>query len=78
MNRYLKNEANFIITTAHGVESPELQALASKHPKSLKIIELDITNQESIDRAVEAVTPLLHNGLTYLVNNAGKNPHPTT
>ncbi|KAF8193700.1 hypothetical protein BJ912DRAFT_960133 [Pholiota molesta] len=74
----LKDEANFVIATARDVSGSELQALAKTHPNTLKVVELDITSQESVDRAVEAVTPLLPNGLDYLVNNAGKNPQPTT
>ena len=53
-------------------------ALAAKHPEALKLVELDITSQESVDKAVAAATPLLPNGLDYLVNKAGKNPQPLT
>jgi NADP-dependent 3-hydroxy acid dehydrogenase YdfG len=60
------------------VNVPELQSLAEKHPNNLKLVKLDISNQESVDRAVEVATPFLPNGLDYLVNNAGKNPQPTT
>ncbi|KAF8196527.1 hypothetical protein BJ912DRAFT_900306 [Pholiota molesta] len=74
----LKDEGNFVIATARSVNVPELQSLAEKHPNNLKLLELDISSQESVDRAVEAATPLLPNGLDYLVNNAGKNPQPTT
>lgn len=52
--------------------------MAGKHPNSLKLVELDISSQQSVDKAVETVTPLLPNGLDYLVNNAGKNPQPKT
>ncbi|KAF8182633.1 hypothetical protein BJ912DRAFT_977346 [Pholiota molesta] len=67
----VKDESNFVIATARN-------ALAAKHPEHLKLVELDISSQESVDKAVETVTPLLPNGLDYLVNNAGKNPQPTT
>jgi len=73
----LKNEANFVIATARR-DSAELNALAAKHPKSLKVIQLDITSQDSVDKAVAAATPLLPNGLDYLVNNAGQNPQSQT
>ncbi|KAF9470835.1 NAD(P)-binding protein [Pholiota conissans] len=73
----LKDESNFVIATARDINTPELQALVAKNPK-VKAIPLDITNQASVDAAVEAATPLLPNGLDYLVNNAGKNPQPTT
>jgi NAD(P)-dependent dehydrogenase (short-subunit alcohol dehydrogenase family) len=74
----LKDENNLVVATARSVSGSELQALSAKHPKNLKLVELDISSQESVDKAVEAVTPLLPNGLDYLVNNAGKNPQPTT
>ncbi|KAF8953124.1 hypothetical protein BDZ97DRAFT_1873910 [Flammula alnicola] len=74
----LKNDTNFVIATARNVNTPEIQALAAKNPKSLKLVELDVTSQASVDKAVEAATALLPNGLDYLVNNAGKNPQPTT
>ena len=57
--------------------SAALNELASKY-KNLKVVALDITNQSSIDAAVEVVTPLLPNGLDYLVNNAGQAPQPLT
>jgi NAD(P)-dependent dehydrogenase (short-subunit alcohol dehydrogenase family) len=49
-----------------------------KHPNILKLVKLAISSRESVDSAVEAATPLLPNGLDYLVNNAGENPQPTT
>ncbi|KAF8184692.1 hypothetical protein BJ912DRAFT_1032348 [Pholiota molesta] len=73
----LKDEANFVIATARDISTPELQALLAKNSR-VKAIALDITSQESVDAAVAAATPLLPNGLDYLVNNAGKNPQPTT
>ncbi|KIM43817.1 hypothetical protein M413DRAFT_389065 [Hebeloma cylindrosporum] len=74
----LKNPSNFVIATSRDAKAPELVALAAKNPKALKVIELDITSQSSVDAAVAAATPLLPNGLDYLVNNAGKNPQPLT
>ncbi|KAF9475581.1 NAD(P)-binding protein, partial [Pholiota conissans] len=74
----LQDEANFVIATARNISGPELKTLAAKNPEHLKLIQLDITSQESVDSAVEAATALLPNGLDYLVNNAGKNPQPTT
>ncbi|KAF8958901.1 hypothetical protein BDZ97DRAFT_1667971 [Flammula alnicola] len=73
-----KDDSNFVIATSRDVNSPELQALAAKYPKNIKVVALDVTSQESVDKAVETVTPLLPNGLDYLVNNAGKNPQPNT
>ncbi|KAF8196493.1 hypothetical protein BJ912DRAFT_923328 [Pholiota molesta] len=49
-----------------------------KHPNNLKLVKLAISSRESVDSAVEAATPLLPNGLDYLVNNAWENPQPTT
>ncbi|KAF4621594.1 hypothetical protein D9613_012600 [Agrocybe pediades] len=73
----LKDEANQIIATSRS-ESDDLNTLALKHPQSLKVFLLDITSQQSVDEAVAKITPLLPNGLDYLVNNAGQNPQPTT
>jgi NAD(P)-dependent dehydrogenase (short-subunit alcohol dehydrogenase family) len=72
----LKNDSNFVIATTRSA-APELNALAAKN-KNLKVVTLEITSQSSIDAAVATVTPLLPNGLDYLVNNAGKNPQPLT
>ncbi|KAF8884422.1 hypothetical protein CPB84DRAFT_1685889, partial [Gymnopilus junonius] len=70
----LKNKANFVIATTRS-DSTDLYSLASKN-KNLKVINLETTNQASVDGAVAAATPFLPNGLDYLVNNAGKNPQP--
>jgi NAD(P)-dependent dehydrogenase (short-subunit alcohol dehydrogenase family) len=66
-----------VIAATRSLDAPELQALAAKH-SNIKIVQLDISSQESVDKAVETATPLLLNGLDYLVNNAGKNPQPNT
>ncbi|KAF8192916.1 hypothetical protein BJ912DRAFT_1093720 [Pholiota molesta] len=73
----LKKENTFVIAAARNANAPSLTDLASKHPDTLKVVELDITSQESVDKAVAIVTPLLLNGLDYLINNAGANPQPT-
>jgi NAD(P)-dependent dehydrogenase (short-subunit alcohol dehydrogenase family) len=49
--------------------------------QSVKIVQLDIGSQESVDKAVETLRPPpcsfpTWHGLDYLVNNAGKNPQP--
>ncbi|KDR79276.1 hypothetical protein GALMADRAFT_243198 [Galerina marginata CBS 339.88] len=73
----LKNEANFIIGATRS-EAPELKALAAKHPKHVFVLDLDVNSDASVAKAVETVTPILPNGLDYLVNNAGYNPQPLT
>ncbi|PPQ90787.1 hypothetical protein CVT25_012616 [Psilocybe cyanescens] len=73
----LQDKSNFVIATSRNASAPSLVALASKYPDSLKVIELDVEKPESIDKAVSEATPLLPNGLDYLVNNAAKNPQPT-
>ncbi|PPR06691.1 hypothetical protein CVT26_001452 [Gymnopilus dilepis] len=72
----LKNDKNLVIATTRS-NSAALNELASKY-KNLKVVALDITSQSSIDAAVDVVTPLLPNGLDYLVNNAGQAPQPLT
>lgn len=72
----IENKSNFVIATTRS-HSIELNDLAIKN-KNLKVVTLDITRDSSVDAAVVAVTPLLPNGLDYLVNNAGKGIQPTT
>lgn len=51
----------------------ELQALATQHPTSLTVLQLDITDEASIDAAVNEVTAVAGT-LDVLINNAGISP----
>ncbi|EDR12976.1 uncharacterized protein LACBIDRAFT_312065 [Laccaria bicolor S238N-H82] len=75
----LKEENNFVIATARDIRAKGLQELASKYPKTrLALIELNVTDVASIEKAAEEVATLLPNGLDYLINNAGIMPQPMT
>ncbi|XP_020369511.2 C-factor-like [Rhincodon typus] len=55
----------------------ELETLANDH-SSVRMIELDVTDSASIQRAVERVEAILGStGLNLLINNAGINSHAT-
>jgi len=57
----------------------ELETLTKKYPRSrLVVVQIDVTEVASIQKAVEELTTLLPNGLDYLVNNAGIHPQPLT
>ncbi|KAH9478023.1 putative oxidoreductase [Psilocybe cubensis] len=74
----LQDDSNFVIATSRNASAPSLVALSARYPKTLRVIELDIESPTSIEKAVIASTPLLPSGLDYLINNAAKNPQPST
>ncbi|KAL6694005.1 putative short-chain dehydrogenases/reductase [Trichoderma pleuroticola] len=76
----LKEKDNVVIATARNTAtSTGLQELKSKHRDGqLHLIDLDVTNIESIRRAVQETSRLLPGGLDNLVSNAGVNPSPLT
>lgn len=60
-----------IFATARG-DSPTLNELAQKSPERVVLIQLDVTNQDSIRKAAAQVeTNLGGKGLDILINNAG-------
>jgi NAD(P)-dependent dehydrogenase (short-subunit alcohol dehydrogenase family) len=68
----LKEEKNFVISTARDLSAKALQDLAAIYPKNrLALIELDVTDVTSAKTAAEEAAALLPNGLDYLINNAG-------
>ncbi|KAK3323657.1 putative short-chain dehydrogenases/reductase [Cercophora scortea] len=71
----LKFPENKVIATARNTKGAEgLQALASKHSADqLVLLDLDITSQESIDRAAAEAARILPDGLDHLIGNAGVN-----
>jgi len=71
VERYLQHNDTFIFATCRRPsEATALNNLASQYPERLKIIQLDVTDQQSIDEAVEQVKDEA-DGLEMLVNNAG-------
>lgn len=68
--RQLLPRAEYLIATARKPESAqELQELARKNEK-LKIVQLDVSDEESILRAAEEIGSLV-SSLDLLINNAG-------
>jgi len=74
----LKNPQNYVIATARNpTKATELQALISQYPKErAAILELDLSNPESIEKAAEEAKRLLPDGLDTLIGNAGTNDQP--
>jgi short-subunit dehydrogenase len=74
----LKNPSNFVIATARSLRhASELQELAAKYPKDrVTLVQLNLANIESIERAASEVEKLLPEGLDVLVGNAGANDQP--
>jgi len=74
----LKNPSNFVIATARNLRhADELQALVAKYPKDrVAVVQLDLADPESIQRAAVEAKKLLPEGLDTLVGNAGSNDQP--
>ncbi|KFY17159.1 hypothetical protein V492_00837 [Pseudogymnoascus sp. VKM F-4246] len=65
------SEARFVFAAARS-QTPELKELVTKSSGRVVYIEMDTTNQASVDKAVKAIEIQLGDkGLDYLVNNAG-------
>ncbi|KAK0629701.1 putative short-chain dehydrogenases/reductase [Bombardia bombarda] len=72
----LKNPENKIIATARSTRTSKgLQDLAAQHTTDgrLVLLDLDVTDQRSIDTAAADVTLILPDGLDNLISNAGVN-----
>lgn len=69
----LKNTNNVVIATARSTTgSPGLQELKAKFNNDrLHLVDLDVSNAESITKAAGETAKLLPNGLDNLVSNAG-------
>ncbi|PAV82034.1 hypothetical protein WR25_11499 [Diploscapter pachys] len=78
VREFLKDEN--IQTIIAGARNPEAaEDLKSIKDDRLRIIKLDISSDESIDRAVEEIKHIVNDkGLTVLVNNAGVHVHMVT
>lgn len=78
--RQLREKDNVVIATARNTAaSIGLQELKGKHRDGqLYLIDLDVTNIESIQRAAQETSRLLPGGLDNLISNAGVNPNPLT
>lgn len=70
----LKDKNSRVIATARDpTSSMGLQALEAKHSNGrLHLLQMDVSNQDSIEKAARAANKLLPGGLDYLISNAGK------
>jgi NAD(P)-dependent dehydrogenase (short-subunit alcohol dehydrogenase family) len=67
-----KTEVGTIIATARQDNSAQLKSIASASSGRVQIVQLDITDESSVEESVAAVERQLQGkGLDYLVNNAG-------
>lgn len=74
MGKQLKDPKNLVIATARNTASSSgLQKLKVEYPQNdrLILLDLDVSNVESIRAAVKTLEPLLPNGLDNLLSNAG-------
>ncbi|KAJ6786270.1 hypothetical protein PWT90_00810 [Aphanocladium album] len=69
----LKDKANIVIATARNIAGAnELQSLKEKsNNDNFHLVELDVSNKESVDAAAKQVAALLPNGLDNLISSAG-------
>lgn len=71
VERYLQQADTFLLATCrHPERASALQALTQTYPDRLRIIPLEVTDQQSIDEALRLVRREV-DGLEMLVNNAG-------
>ncbi|PSR74600.1 hypothetical protein BD289DRAFT_379877 [Coniella lustricola] len=78
--KLLENPNNTVIATARDTAgSPGLQQLAKKHSNDrLILIDLDVTDEQSVLNAAAQASEHLPHGLDHLLSNAGISPNPTT
>lgn len=69
----LQNKDNVVVATARKTASSTgLQDLKAKVPKgSLFLVDLDVSNADSVNAAAEETSRLLPDGLDHLISNAG-------
>ncbi|KAH3680580.1 hypothetical protein WICMUC_000254 [Wickerhamomyces mucosus] len=74
VNQLISNPSNFIIATIRDLSkiSNDLQKIAQLNPKNLKIIELELESQISIDQLDEKLKTIVPNGvIDVFIQNAG-------
>lgn len=71
VQRYLQYDDTMIFATCRNpADAKALNDLAEQYPQRLKVLELDVTNQTSINEARRSISAQV-DGLEMLVNNAG-------
>ncbi|KAH3676258.1 hypothetical protein WICMUC_002135 [Wickerhamomyces mucosus] len=74
VNQLISNPSNFVIATVRDLSkiSNDLQKLSESNPKNLKIIELELESQSSIDELDEKLQTIVPNGvIDVFIQNAG-------
>ena len=75
VEQLLQTSSNIVIATCRDMaKASSLRALAANAPGTLQVVQLDVTDPESIRAAADATRALLGDsgrGIDYLVNNAG-------
>ncbi len=73
VKQLLQSPANIIVAAARDpAKATELQRLAEKAGGKLRLLALDVTDKESINKAAKEVAESLGGkGIDYLINNAG-------
>ncbi|KAH3676257.1 hypothetical protein WICMUC_002134 [Wickerhamomyces mucosus] len=74
VNKLILNPSNFVIATVRDLSkiSNDLQKLSQSNPKNLKIIELELESQSSIDQLDEKLQTIVPNGvIDVFIQNAG-------
>ncbi len=69
MARYYLGAGWRVFAGARNVRHPNLQDLQQRYPRALTVVRLDVTNQDSVDRAVATVHDV-SGSLDICVNNA--------
>ena len=69
----MRTPSNIVITTARKPDQAAvLQDLHTKSPQQLHILQLDVTNEASVQQCAKDTESILGDrGLDYLLNNAG-------
>lgn len=74
VERYLQQHDTFIFATCrHPARAIELNTLVQHYPARVKLLQLDVTNQQSIDKLAQQIVGEV-DGLEMLINNAGVLP----
>ena len=73
VRQLLRTPCNVVVASCRSpAKATALHKLSEQAKGRLNLISLDVTSQESVDRAAEEVAGILGNrGIDYLVNNAG-------
>lgn len=73
----LNDKNNIVIATARDIAGAgKLNALQKEHQGRLHLVQMDVTNVDSITNAAKEVAKILPNGLDHLISSAGISTDP--